>query len=161
MRVLVISDNHSERNILTEVYNTVGPDLAIHLGDSEFPYGDGEMEHYLRVTGNTDHDDDYPEEGYSDEAKMFYTHGHLYGIKSSREKLADKARESGADYALYGHSHVAKVEKINDVYVINPGSITSSRNEYPESYLVIDTDAQIASFYNRKHKLMDEFKLNS
>ena len=42
MRVLVISDNHSEKNILTEVYETVKPDEAIHLGDSEFPYDDEE-----------------------------------------------------------------------------------------------------------------------
>lgn len=161
MRVLVISDNHRERNILTEVYDTVQPDAAIHLGDSEFPYNDQEMEKFLRVTGNTDKDGDYPTEGLLEETGMFYTHGHLHGIKSDREALADRAVEVGAKFALYGHSHVAKIEKLKGIYAINPGSITSSRNEYPESYLVIDTDTNIASYYSRKHKLMDEFNLNS
>lgn len=161
MRVLVISDNHSERDILTEVYNEAKADIAIHLGDSEFPYNDKEMVNFLRVTGNTDYDDEYAASGYAEEVKIFYTHGHLYGIKKGREELADKALESGAEYALYGHSHVAKVEKINGVQVLNPGSITSSRNEYPESYLIIDTDLKTASYYNRKHKLMDEFDLSN
>ena len=71
----------------------------------------------------------------------------------------EKADEVGAKYALYGHSHVAKVERLNGVYCINPGSISSSRNEYPESYLVIDTDNNLASYYSRKHQLMDEFSL--
>ena len=161
MKVLVISDNHSEKNILTEVYDTVKPDAAIHLGDSEFPYDDPEMEKFLRVKGNTDRDDSYPETGLLEETGMFYTHGHLFGIKSDRNTLAEKALETGAKYALYGHSHVAKIEKVQGVYVINPGSITSSRNEYPESYLVIDTDTKIASYYSRKHKLMDEFNLGN
>ena len=161
MRVLVISDNHSEKNILTEVYETVKPDEAIHLGDSEFPYNDEEMQQFLRVTGNTDKDSAYPKEGLLEETSMFYTHGHLYGIKSDRNELAAKAEEVGAKYALYGHSHVAKIEKINGVYAINPGSISSSRNEYPESYLVIDTESKIASYYSRKHQLMDEFNLNN
>lgn len=161
MKVLVISDNHNEKNILTEVYETVKPDAAIHLGDSEFPYNDEEMTKFLRVRGNTDRDEDYPKEGMLEETGMFYTHGHLYGIKADRSTLTDRAAETGAKYALYGHSHVAKIEKINGIYAINPGSITSSRNEYPESYLVIDTDSEMAAYYSRKHKLMDEFKLGS
>lgn|SRR5699024_4341504 len=159
MRVLVISDNHGEKNILNEVYDVVKPDAAIHLGDSEFPYDSEEISKYLRVKGNTDRDDTYPKEGLFEEASMFYTHGHLYGIKQDRHQLAEKADEVGAKYALYGHSHVAKVERLNGVYCINPGSISSSRNEYPESYLVIDTDNNLASYYSRKHQLMDEFSL--
>src|SRR5699024_8138594 len=141
--------------ILNEFYDVVKPDTVIHFGDGEFPYGSEDISKYLRVEGNTDSDGTYSKEGMFEDASMYYTHGQLYGIKQDRQQLTQKADEVGAKYALYGHSLVAKVERLNGVYCINPGIISSSRNEYPESYLVIDTDNNLASYYSRKHQLMD------
>ncbi|MHC0552248.1 metallophosphoesterase family protein [Salinicoccus sp. CNSTN-B1] len=91
----------------------------------------------------------------------FYTHGHYYGIKKDRGKLASRAREYDASYALYGHSHIAKAEKINGVYCINPGSISLSKGEMPESYAVLDTDNNVVTFLGRDHKVLKETDLSN
>ena len=159
MKVLIVSDNHREKNIIENLSKTIPADYYIHLGDSEFISDDPELDAYLTVLGNVDFDCTYQRHGKLED--IFYTHGHLFGIKHDRTTLAEKAAGLGAKYALYGHSHVAKVEKINDVYCINPGSISFSRNEYPESYAILDTDKDIVQYFNRKNELMDTIQLEN
>ena len=158
MRVLVISDNHGEKNILNEVYDVVKPDAAIHLGDSEFSYEDDILKAFHCVRGNTDFDMQFKDEDLYN-GSIFFTHGHLYNVNSNRDMLAAKAKALGATYALYGHTHVSRVEKINDVYCINPGSIQSSRSEYPESYAILDTDKNVVTYYSRKHEQIEIIEL--
>ncbi|CAD2075323.1 YfcE family phosphodiesterase [Phocicoccus pinnipedialis] len=157
MKVLIVSDNHREKNIIEKLSKTIPADYYIHLGDSEFISNDVELKSYLTVLGNVDFDRTYQRHGQLE--NIFYTHGHMFGIKHDRSTLAEKAQGVGAKYALYGHSHVAKVEKINDVYCINPGSISFSRNEYPESYAILNTDTDVVEYYNRKNELMDSIQL--
>ncbi len=37
---------------------------------------------------------------------------------------SEKAKELGADYALFGHTHVHLREKVDGITVLNPGSTT-------------------------------------
>ncbi len=161
MKILIVSDNHGEKNIVYDAFGRNSGSLNIHLGDSEFEYDDTEMRHFERVGGNVDTDSRYPVEGYDEASGIFYTHGHYYGIKKDRGKLASRAREYDASYALYGHSHIAKAEKINGVYCINPGSISLSKGEMPESYAVLDTDNNVVTFLGRDHKVLKETALNN
>jgi hypothetical protein len=39
---------------------------------------------------------------------------------------------------FYGHTHVSKCEKINDVYYINPGSTTIPKENTSKSMIVFD-----------------------
>lgn len=59
--------------------------------------------------------------------KIFMTHGHEYGVKSSLLNLNYRARELGADIALYGHSHIASIEKHDGIWFVNPGSVSLPR----------------------------------
>src|SRR5699024_11815700 len=93
------------------------------------------------------------------EAQAFYTHGHFYDVKKTRQILAERAREYGAKYAFYGHSHIAKAENVDGVYCINPGSISESKGQWPESYAVLDTENDIVSFYDRSHQILEEVSL--
>ena len=59
--------------------------------------------------------------------KILMTHGHEYGVKSSLLNLNYRAKELGADIALYGHSHIAAIEKHDGIWFVNPGSVSLPR----------------------------------
>ena len=42
MKVLIVSDNHREKNIIENLSKTIPADYYIHLGDSEFISDDPE-----------------------------------------------------------------------------------------------------------------------
>ncbi len=74
-------------------------------------------------------------------------------------RLAEKAQTLGGKLAFYGHTHVAKYEKLGDVHVINPGSISQSRSNIEETFaeLLIDDNNQYAklNFRNRNNEIID------
>src|SRR5690554_3400773 len=49
--------------------------------------------------------------------RLFLTHGHIYN-ENNMPKL------STGDVFIYGHTHIPKAEKLDNIFVINPGSIT-------------------------------------
>src|SRR5699024_8457377 len=69
--------------------------------------------------------------------RIFITHGHLYNVKSSLMQLQYRALEVEADIALFGHSHIAHCEQIDNQLFINPGSIRQPRNWPVPSYCII------------------------
>ena len=66
-----------------------------------------------------------------------FTHGHTYNVKYTLSQLKSAARSNGADIVLYGHTHVAKTEYDDGLYVMNPGSISHPREGAP-SYGVVE-----------------------
>ena len=58
--------------------------------------------------------------------KIVYTHGDLYGAKYGKAGLSDLARSRSADIVLFGHTHKAELEYVNEGdkphYLFNPGS---------------------------------------
>ncbi len=73
-----------------------------------------------------------------DGVKIFYTHGHDYGVKQGLLKLYYKAKELGVDVVLYGHTHLAKVDVIDGIKFINPGAMRYGENTY--AYLVFSSN---------------------
>lgn len=161
MKVLLISDNHGEQGIIYDAYSKNAGDINIHLGDSEFNYDDSELSHFFRVKGNCDIDQRFPIEEYDKNSGVFLTHGHLYDIKPSRKQLVKRASEYEAKYAVYGHSHIAYVEKINGIYCINPGSISLPKGEWGGSYAVLDTEEDKVVFFDRQHEVIETVDLAS
>ena len=53
---------------------------------------------------------------------IFYTHGHMYGVKYDLDTLADAASARGAEVALFGHTHIPHAETRSKVFLFNPGS---------------------------------------
>ncbi len=159
MRVLIVSDNHGEDEIVQSALDHNPGDLNIHLGDSEFTFENPELEKFNKVRGNVDDDSRFPVEAHDEESNIFLTHGHLYNIKSDREVLSDRALEFEAKYALYGHSHIALAENINGVFCINPGSISIPKGEWEASYCVLDTEKDTVQYYNRAHEKFEEVNL--
>lgn len=63
--------------------------------------------------------------------RLFLTHGHIYN-ENNMPKLKD------GDVFIYGHTHIPKIEKAGDIYVINPGSITFPKEDNPHTYGVLE-----------------------
>lgn len=143
MIIAVVSDTHGI--VLPVAYslqrNKV--DVVFHLGDNvedaEIIQSITGMEMY-KVRGNTDSRMDVPEDLVVEirKKKFFLTHGHHYDVNENTDKILEKAKEYGADYACFGHTHFHTREKRDDVVILNPGSTTSPRNKDTKGYYLIN-----------------------
>jgi len=134
MKILIVSDTHGNINdVINKIKTMDKPDMLFHLGDY---VEDGiKLKERLNiptiiVRGNGDqnstdfNDDEIIElEG----KKIFLTHGHKYRVRFGIKKLYNKAKEIGADYMLFGHTHIPIIERIDDIIIMNPGSPTLPR----------------------------------
>ncbi|EKU93084.1 Putative metallophosphoesterase MG207 homolog [Alloiococcus otitis] len=163
MKILAISDNHGDETILEQVLSIheTEVDSFIHCGDSELSDVHPLWQQYSVVKGNTDFGQDL-KDGQVDKVDgrcFFITHGHLYDVKRSRKTLAKAAKEAGAQFAFYGHTHIPKVETIDGVHVINPGSISLPKGEFPHgTYCILDIkdDQTSVTYYTRDHQPVPE-----
>ncbi len=143
MIIAVVSDTHGI--VLPVAYslqrNKV--DIVLHLGDNASDAKKIEqitgMEIYA-VAGNCDENSkDVPEELVLEirRKKFFLTHGHNYDVDNGIDKIVEKAKEVGADYALFGHTHVHIRERVDGITVLNPGSTTLPRRGDTKGYYII------------------------
>ena len=144
MIIAVVSDTHGI--VLPVAYslqrNKV--DIVLHLGDYASDAKKIEqitgMEIYA-VAGNCDENSkDVPEELVLEirRKKFFLTHGHNYDVDNGIDKIVEKAKELGADYALFGHTHVHLREKVDGITVLNPGSTTMPRQGDTKGYYIVN-----------------------
>lgn len=145
MKLLVVSDSHSERDCLIHLKEKYqgNVDAMIHCGDSELEADDPAMQGFITVRGNCDFGSGYPNEwvGDVDGYRIFTTHGHLYNIKMTLMNLRYRAREVNADFVFFGHSHELGVDILDDTIILNPGSISLPRGRIREkTYALIDAN---------------------
>ncbi len=156
MRLIVTSDTHRDfyaLHTLVEKHHRTA-DLFLHLGD-----GADELEQvkdiypeckFLSVRGNCDFAVNSSLVGSFScgDAKIFYTHGHIYNVKYELESLYRAGKEIEANVILFGHTHVPMVDYRDGVHILNPGSLGMPRGEKP-TYGVVDiTDQGIVCFIN-------------
>lgn len=65
---------------------------------------------------------------------VFVTHGHLFD-----ENNLPKLRKG--DIFINGHYHVPVAKKENDIYLLNPGSVTLPKEESARSYGVLSSES--------------------
>lgn len=141
MKVVVFSDAHGSKRAIRRVLD-FNPDAThiISLGDSELRHKYLLDLNIIAVKGN------YPLDGgiaYEriieiEGKKLFLTHGHKYGVRRDIRELVEKADQTGVDVVLFGHTHIPYIDRINGVYYLNPGSISSPRSSDEPSYLVLN-----------------------
>jgi len=163
MKVLVISDSHGDREILVELVERYKDkvDQIFHCGDSELEATDPVWDSVMTVRGNMDFTDEYKLTQIADvkNERIFMAHGHRFNVNHGMQELVYAAQAENADYAFFGHTHQAKCEKINNIVVLNPGSISEPRGHYQvPTYAIVESDEhQIAiTYYNRAHRSMNE-----
>lgn len=127
-RIAVFTDSHGDTEPMMAVIREQKPDMVLHLGDyardaeelcREFPAMD-----IRYVRGNCDYGSDAPEvlTPVVDRVRIFMTHGHRYQVKFTLYSLANAASFSGAQLALFGHTHESEFRQVGDVSLFNPGA---------------------------------------
>lgn len=133
MLIGVVSDTHRDYYMIqTAMEYLKYSDLIIHLGDN---VQDVEImaENYkgriISVRGNCDFSVMEPSEKIEmiENKKFLVTHGHTYDVKYSLNSLKFKAKDIGAEVALYGHTHIPMIDFEEGIWYINPGSAAFSR----------------------------------
>lgn len=129
MRVVVLSDSHGAVGRLSTILTVAeqaGPlDALMHLGDG---YGDlrdlgVELPPVYQVAGNCDFfRSDTLNIVTLSQAKLLLTHGHYQHVREGTDDLMQLALEEKCSAALYGHTHVQKMENRNGILLLNPGA---------------------------------------
>lgn len=147
MRVLIVSDTHRRNDNYLDLLDRLHPiDMVIHCGDaegSEYAITEAANCPVMMVRGNNDFFAEVPREleFNIDKYKVWVTHGHNYRVNMGTEALKQEARSRGVDIVLYGHTHKPRVEKEDDLIVVNPGSISYPRQDGRKpSYAIMELD---------------------
>lgn len=145
MRLLVVSDSHGDEGALLRALEAQPTArVVIHLGDGAremAAVAEGCPERTVYgVRGNCDWTSDaaglvYARDETVGGKRIFFTHGHLYGVKSDLLRVTCAARERGADILLYGHTHVPFTVYDDGLYILNPGSLAGG------AYGIVDITA--------------------
>jgi uncharacterized protein len=164
-KLLVLSDTHGNINALRAVFrwakDRIPPNDTIvssaFLGDgvSDLQYAadtEGFYTDWNVVSGNNDYNITMPEVLNFEfaEYQIFMCHGHRYSSYGGYNTLAAAARNSGADIALCGHSHIPHNKVMNGIRVINPGSVGRPRSRVGATFAVIECSQDkplIVKFY--------------
>jgi len=112
------------------------PDWVLHLGDNERDCSDIELMFpdipLRKVRGNCDRlsagldIDEFVLEG----KRFLITHGHLFGVKSGKAKIIQAAKDRDIDILLFGHTHIPHYSLVDELTVVNPGSMHSDGKYY-------------------------------
>ncbi|CUW12463.1 MULTISPECIES: YfcE family phosphodiesterase [Leuconostoc] len=168
-KFLIVSDNHGDRAILSNIIARWRPQVAgiFFNGDSELAAQDAVFDGVSTVIGNMDYDPDFVEARATtiDHVTFFQTHGHLYNVTmfngwANLELLDKAALESDAQVVLFGHTHIDGALAYNGKLFINPGSTSlpkGPRSIIGGTYavLIVEADKFVVHFYNRSHVLLD------
>ncbi len=147
MRIVALSDTHGNSYALESVIlRNTDADWILHLGDGERELDNFILSHQklapkiIHVAGNCDFDSISPEYFVLPvmEHKIFATHGHLYGVGSSLDKLRELALANECDIVLFGHTHMKYESYEKGIYFLNPGSASIPRDGSKPSFGHID-----------------------
>ena len=141
MKIVVVSDSHGKNIRLDEVLKWESDeDCFIHCGDIECSEDAYPM--YHTVQGNNDFFCDYPQKiilpamGH----RILVMHGNQFPYMRRIERMAEYAKQENCDIFCYGHTHVAAIERLDDVLLLNPGSLWRSRDGRGPSYAVLSVE---------------------
>ncbi len=142
--IVVISDTHGNKRGVDKLQSLFEENsYAIHLGDGFTDFKEvfsSSPDKCYFCKGNCDFFASLPEEGVLEveSARIFYCHGHRYGVKGGLGALAKRAKELDCSVALYGHTHIPKITELDGVTLVCPGSLRFSFGEGGSyAYLVV------------------------
>lgn len=161
MKLFIISDIHGSLYYLKkvmEIFEKENYDKLVILGDELYhgprnplpkDYSPKEVieilnkykDKIIAVRGNCDSEVDqmvlsYPIMSdysmiYLGNKRVFLTHGHIYNIDNPLPM-------SKGDILLHGHFHIPMIEKKDERYFFNPGSISLPKNNSNHSFAILD-----------------------
>ena len=132
MNIIVLSDSHGFLPRSDEFFALLDEsDRIYHLGDGLreiMLLGQAFGDKLVWVRGNNDPCDGADDiVDVADGVRILLTHGHTLGVKRDLHPLASLAKERGARYAFFGHTHIPDDIEVDGVRLINPGSLRDGR----------------------------------
>lgn len=122
----VFSDSHGSRRKLTQLMELLTDcKYIVFLGDGLREVEDYTSEKLITVAGNCDYFS-YASGRYIkqiEDVLVYITHGDGEGVKRGLSDLARHAKDNSCALALYGHTHEARTDTVNDVMCVNPGAL--------------------------------------
>ena len=147
MRIVVFSDTHGDgRAIDRIVEKNREVTHFIFLGDgmreienAVTKYPDKE---FHIVSGNCDFNSTNPGTSIIELAnkRIMFTHGHLYDVNFTLDKLITKALYNNAHIVCFGHIHRRVNHYRNGLYILNPSSASCPRDGKRPAYAYIDIE---------------------
>jgi putative phosphoesterase len=131
-----MSDSHGNKDAMLKAIALELPELILHLGDHDKDCVSIGWEYpeipIHSVRGNCDRlSDNIDIDEFTLGGKRFLiTHGHLYNVKTGYSYIISFAASRGADILLFGHTHIPYYAEVENVTVINPGSIGTIGKTY-------------------------------
>ena len=146
-RIMIVSDTHRRiTNLAEALYREGNIDKLIHLGDFE---GEDEVIRGMAgcevmfVPGNNDFFSPYDKEIETQigKYKVLLTHGHYYYVSLDLQTIREEGISRGFDIVMFGHTHRPVVEVLDEVTIVNPGSLSYPRQEGKRpSYIIMLVD---------------------
>ncbi|MDR0545627.1 MAG: YfcE family phosphodiesterase [Mycoplasmataceae bacterium] len=154
IRILLISDSHgiSEKE-LKKIIQSNNADYACHLGDHLLDQTIMESLFTKYVNGNCDLVSSHKQIDWkiidpTSNQKYNFTllHGDRPGCYDTNQlidNLVNLAKTKGNQFILFGHTHIPFFKKIDDVYLINPGSLQMNRlSDVKQSFAILTINNQ-------------------
>ena len=128
---LAVSDSHNDKDTLERIIKKeADADLIIHLGDGIEKFEDlmiGLRKINVSVKGNSDNDNIAQPVTKTITffgKKLFLAHGHTFDVKTTYDKIIEKAWSENADLCLFGHMHQQYINVVNGMTILNPGAVS-------------------------------------
>ncbi len=173
-RILTVSDSHQNIQNLLSIIQNYGSDCdaLIHCGDGcsdlfeilQNAKKDDSLKNTLPpviayVKGNCDYITSPPPKQILcvNGINLLIVHGHIQNVNFGYEKLGFEAKLLNCRAAIYGHTHIAKMQLLNDTYFINPGSCSLPRaNQYPGfAIITVGNNFIDTAFLHKKKSITD------
>lgn len=159
MLIAVVSDTHRMIKYINSAKELIKEaDILVHLGDNIEDVElleEGFKGKVYAVAGNCDYSKKYPKETIIEVngRKIFFTHGDLYGVKSSINNIYYRGRELEVDIVLFGHTHQHVIEEESGIILMNPGSISLPKSKGRYVGFIEINDAGKIDTYLREIKI--------
>jgi putative phosphoesterase len=152
-KLLVFSDTHGNTAALKAVFNwakdfTPPNDTicsTVFLGDGASDIrtaaeATGFFSDWNLVRGNNDYSSAIPDSTVIDfaEHRFLLCHGHRHSLYGSYHSLIAAGKKNGANVVLFGHTHVPFNKRMEDILLINPGSVGRPRSRIGATFAVIE-----------------------
>ena len=140
-KILVVSDTHGNKEEFKSLVNSDSFDYVLFLGDLLGDVQGLGLTNLNCVRGNWDLDFKTPVEAFLEveNVKIMFTHGHKYGVKAGVGGLIKAAKQENCDFVCYGHTHVQKYEKVDNIGILNPGAFSNFKGG-KRTYAILEVD---------------------
>ncbi len=141
VRIVLASDNHGDSESLRYLRDTYSDyDYFVHCGDSIMPIKD--MEGWICVCGNNDfqYGSAVPDQQILEAAghRIYICHGHMDFISYFHYRpMAARAAAKNCDLVFFGHVHTVHDETVDEIRILNPGSLLHNRDGSAPTYMLV------------------------